>query len=186
MADVRFSVLSSLVVLPLSAELPQLPLVQVPAPPSTLTTPLTARKLPLHHHSQSRFKLSACLNSLPLLVQTSSVFVFVSDRFVPLPPSQAQLRCNHTTCGQLSIVSFSNCKQLRWCSPLSQPRAPVRQPAPLVCLSVCLSEPYRSNFVVPARFRDLCALIENRVRSAGAHIGHCPSQRKNPNVGTLS
>ena len=80
MADVRFSVLSGLVVLPLSAELPQLPLlVQVPAPPSTLSTPLTARKLPLPYHSPFRFKLSACLNSLPLLVQTSSVFVFVSD-----------------------------------------------------------------------------------------------------------
>ena len=81
----RFSVLSGLVVLPLSAELPQLPLlVQVPAPPSTLT----ARKLPLPYHSPFRFKLSACLNSLPLLVQTSSVFVFVSDRlfFPSLPP----------------------------------------------------------------------------------------------------
>ena len=57
---------------------------------------------------------------------------------------------------------------------------------PLFVVFVCLSEPYRSNFVVPTRFRDLCALIENRVRSAGAHIGHCPSQRKSPNVGTLS
>ena len=99
-------------------------------------TPLTARKLPLPYHSPFRFKLSACLNSLPLLVQTSSVFVFVSDRFFfpPSVPSAATLQSHKLW----PIVNCANRKQLRWCSPLSQPRAPVQQPAPLVCLSVCL------------------------------------------------
>ena len=45
------------------------------------------------------------------------------------------------------------------------PRA--RPTARTACLFVCLFvELYRSNFVVPARFRDLRALIENR-----AHVG---------------
>ena len=86
MADVRFSVLSGLVVLPLSAELPQLPLlVQVPAPPAR-THPAHSASFPLPYHSLLQLKLPACLNSLPLLVQTSSVFVVVSDRFF-FPPS---------------------------------------------------------------------------------------------------
>ena len=94
MADVGFSVLAGLVVLLLSAELLQLPLlVQVPAPPTAHTHPAhNAQASP--YQSLLQLKLPACLNSLPLLVQTSSVFVFVADRFFfpPFIPSAATLQ----------------------------------------------------------------------------------------------
>ena len=46
------------------------------------TLPITRTRCPSPVHSQCLFKFPACLNSLPLLVQTSSVFVSVSDRFL--------------------------------------------------------------------------------------------------------
>ena len=151
-------------------------------PPHTRTQPQRA-SFPLPYHSQLQLKLSACLKSLPLLVQISFGFVFVSDRFF-FPPS-------------IPSATYAAVHKVRRCHLCPSPSnydGVLRQQAPrapptarTACLFVCLFvELCRSNFVVPARFRDLCALIENRVRSAGANIGHCPSQRKQPNVGTLS
>jgi hypothetical protein len=146
---------------------------------------------------QHRVSHSLIVKPLPLLVQTSPVFVRVSDQTFSSPPSvpKRSLRCPQCSVPCLAATSDTgshcvridgftsydaNCNRLRRRSPIQPAVRSPRQST--VALFVCLSEPYRSNFVVPTRFRDLCALIENRVRSAGANIGHCPSQRKHPNV----
>ena len=129
-------VLSVLVVLLPSAELLQLPLlVQVPAPPSTHAPSPQRASFPLPYHSQLQLKLSACLNSLPLLVQTSFGFVFVSDRFFfpPSIPSAATLQC--TKCGDVHCVLL---QAATTAFSASQSRARFRQSALLVCLSFCL------------------------------------------------
>ena len=139
------------------------------------------------------------LRTLPLLVQTSPVFVRVLDQVFSSPPSIPNAAdAARSAPSRVVSATGSHCVE-RWVhvvlrrqtSPAlpnsaSTVRSSRQDKLHCLLLFVCLSEPYRSNFVVPTRFRDLCALIENRVRSAGAHIGHCPSPRQNPNVGTLS
>ena len=96
--------------------------------------PIT-RVLLLHCHSQLLFKL--CLVKLTASTRPDLVRVRVrfGPLFAPLPPSLAQLRRSQdTTRYDIDCVHSFDVQ--------------------LVCLFVCLSEPYRSDFVVPARFRD--------------------------------
>ena len=127
------------------------------------------RTSPLHACCSSIVTHNSCLNSASL--QTNCLY---SSR-----PRPCSCPLRTAFCSPPSIPSAAT-PQSRHNSLTSIVSTELRRSA---CLFVCLFvRAVPLYFVVPTRFRDLCALIENRVRSAGANIGHCPSQRKHPNV----
>ena len=136
------------------------------AHPSTSPAALTDR-------SEIASTLSLSLGFKPCLYSSrprprSFASSWTLQHFSPALHPQRSPRCPQCPISIASHYSMLHCS-LPMCRFILRRQAPSTLPSQyhtdLHCfvVFVCLSEPYRSDFVVPTRFRDLCALIENRV-----------------------